>query len=108
MTIVSHDPRAHRFVTEAQGSVAQLDYTLSGGVMTITHTRVAPAIRGRGVAAQLMDEALRAARDAGWSVDPVCSYAAAYMARHPLELEEPSSAAGAASPEASVAVVRCE
>ncbi|GAC1331439.1 MAG: hypothetical protein NVS9B2_02480 [Steroidobacteraceae bacterium] len=108
MSIVSHDPRAHRFVIEAQGSVAQLDYTLSGGVMSITHTRVAPAIRGRGVAAQLMHAALRAARDAGWSVDPVCSYAAAYMARHTPALNEPTSAAGAASAEASVTVVRCE
>jgi len=51
--------------------------------MTITHTRVPPAIGGRGVAAELMDAALRAAKDAGWSVNPACSYAAAYVAKHP-------------------------
>jgi predicted GNAT family acetyltransferase len=53
--------------------------------MSITHTRVPPAIGGRGVAAELMRAALSAAGDAGWSVHPVCSYAVAYMAKHPQD-----------------------
>jgi uncharacterized protein len=81
MSPISHDPKACRFVTEVDGSRAHLDYTLAGGVMTITHTGVPPAIGGRGIAAQLMDAALAAARTAGWSVNPACSYAAAYMAK---------------------------
>jgi predicted GNAT family acetyltransferase len=80
---VEHDPRAHRFTAEVDGSHAQLDYTLSGGVMTITHTRVPPAVGGRGIAAELMRAALSAARGAGWSVNPACSYAAAYLAKYP-------------------------
>ncbi len=44
MSIISHDPSAHRFTTEVDGSHAQLDYTLAGRVMTITHTRVPPEI----------------------------------------------------------------
>jgi uncharacterized protein len=78
---ISHDAAAQRFTLERDGSVAQLDYTLTGDVMTITHTRVPPPIRGRGVAAELMSAALAAARGAGWSVNPACSYAAAYMAK---------------------------
>ncbi len=85
MTTISHDLSAHRFTTEVDGNRAQLDYTLSGSVMSITHTRVPPAIGGRGVAAELMRAALSAARDAGWSVHPVCSYAVAYMAKHPQD-----------------------
>ena len=85
MTTVSHDAGAHRFTAEVDASHAQLDYTLTGRVMTITHTRVPPAIGGRGVAAELMRAALDAARAAGWSVNPACSYAAAYMAKHPQE-----------------------
>ena len=81
MSAISHDPVAHRFVIEVDGCRAQLDYTLADGVMTITHTRVPPAIGGRGIAAQLMDAALAAARTAGWSVNPACSYAAAYVAK---------------------------
>ena len=82
MSPISHDQNAHRFVTEVEGSRAQLDYTLAGSVMTITHTQVPAAIGGRGVAAELMGAALAAARDAGWSVIPACSYAAAYMTKH--------------------------
>jgi predicted GNAT family acetyltransferase len=85
MTTISHDSSGHRFTTEVDGSHAQLDYTLTGSVMTITHTRVPPAIGGRGVAAELMSAALSAARAAGWSVKPACSYAVAYMAKHPQD-----------------------
>jgi predicted GNAT family acetyltransferase len=83
---VSHDAGERRFTAEVDGSHAQLDYTLAGGIMTITHTRVPPAIGGRGIAAELMRSALAAARSAGWSVNPACSYAAAYMTKHPQEL----------------------
>ena len=85
MSVISHDPGAHRFTTEVDGNHAQLDYTLEGSVMTITHTRVAGAIRGRGIAAALMRATLSAARGAGWSVNPACSYAVAYMAKHPQD-----------------------
>lgn len=81
MSTISHDPGAHRFTTEVDGGVAQLDYTLADQVMTITHTRVPPAARGRGIAAELMAAALDQARTAGWSVTPACSYAVAYMKR---------------------------
>ena len=85
MTTVNHDAGTHQFTTEVDGSRARLDYALARNVMTITHTRVPPAIGGRGVAAELMRAALDAARRAGWSVNPACSYAAAYMAKHPQE-----------------------
>jgi predicted GNAT family acetyltransferase len=78
---IRHDTAAHRFTTEVEGSRAQLDYTLAGNEMAITHTLVPPSIAGRGIAAELMGAALAAAHDAGWSVNPVCSYAVAYMAK---------------------------
>jgi len=81
MTTISHDARALKFTTMVDGSRGELDYTLNGNVMVITHTRVPPAIRGRGVAAELMAAALHAAQASGWSVKPACSYAVAYMAR---------------------------
>ncbi len=83
MSTINHDTGAHRFTTEVDGSHAELDYTLADGVMTITHTRVPPEIGGRGIAAQLMEAALSAARVAGWSVNPACSYAKAYLEKHP-------------------------
>jgi uncharacterized protein len=83
MNTIDHDSSKHRFTTEVDSVRALLDYRLADGVMTITHTEVPPAIGGRGVAADLMRAALHAARTAGWKVNPECSYAAAYMRRHP-------------------------
>ena len=88
MNAISHEPGTHRFTTEVDGSRAQLDYTLTGRNMTITHTWVPPEIGGRGVAAELMRSALSAARAAGWSVTAACSYAAAYLAKHPQDSAE--------------------
>jgi predicted GNAT family acetyltransferase len=82
MTAVKHDPAAHRFSTEVDGQLALLDYTLVDDVMTITHTRVPAAIRGRGIAAELMRAALQAARESPWKVVPACSYAAAYLRKY--------------------------
>jgi predicted GNAT family acetyltransferase len=50
--------------------------------MTITHTRVPPEIGGRGIAAELMRAALQVAAERGLSINPACSYAAAYMRKH--------------------------
>jgi hypothetical protein len=83
VSIIHHDLAAHQFVTDVDGNRAHLDYTLDGGVMTITHTKVPPAIGGRGIAGELMAAALDTARAAGWTVNPACSYAKAYMANHP-------------------------
>jgi predicted GNAT family acetyltransferase len=83
VSTIRHDESAHCFTTEVDGGNAHLDYSLDGHVMTIIHTRVPVAARGRGVAAELMRAALAAARSSGWSVTPACSYAVAYMARDP-------------------------
>jgi hypothetical protein len=81
MSTINHDQNAKQFTTEVDGYRAELDYTAAGGVMTITHTGVPQAIGGRGVAAELMRAALQLAAAEGWSVNPNCSYAAAYMQR---------------------------
>jgi predicted GNAT family acetyltransferase len=80
---VTHDQASHQFSTEVEGTRAVLDYTLAGSVMNITHTGVPPAIGGRGVAAELMKAALAVANERKWSVNPICSYAVAYMKKHP-------------------------
>lgn len=83
MSTISHDVEGQRFTVETEGHTSELDYTLSGKVMNITHTRVPAAIGGRGVAAQLMQAAVKTAQQNRWELNPVCSYAVAYLKRHP-------------------------
>ena len=72
---------AHAPSTDAHA--ARLDYIEDEGRLTITHTIVPPEIGGRGIAGELVRAALAYARDAGLKVDPQCSYADAWMRRHP-------------------------
>jgi predicted GNAT family acetyltransferase len=83
MLQINHDSRAHRLSAELEGQTGLLDYELDDKVMSITHARVPRPIAGRGVAAELMRSALDLAAANGWTVKPVCSYAIAYMKRHP-------------------------
>ncbi len=85
MSTISHDPSAHRFTASVKDHRAVLDYTLHRSVMSIMHTHVPPPIEGRGIAAELMGAALTAAWAEGWTVNPVCSYAVAYLRKHPID-----------------------
>ncbi len=80
---IQHDPAAQRFVTRVDGHSAEVTYQLRDGRMVIDHTGVPQPIGGRGIAAELVKAALDHARSQGWRVVPACSYAAAYIQRHP-------------------------
>ena len=80
---IRHDAERRRFGATVDGYECELDYRLSNQVMTITHTGVPAPVGGRGIAAQMTKFALETARANGWQVVPACSYAAAYMQRHP-------------------------
>ena len=84
MTIqVENDPAEGRFQAVIDGHLCVADYTLSPGVMHITHTGVHPSLQGRGIAAALIEAAFAHARAQGLKVDPVCSYVRTYIRRHP-------------------------
>jgi predicted GNAT family acetyltransferase len=80
---VRHDAERRRFETTVDGYDCEIDNRLSGTVMTITHTGDPAPDGGRGIAAEMTRFALETARTNGWKVVPACSYAAAYMQRHP-------------------------
>ncbi len=80
---VIHDAAHRRFRADVDGQACVVDYQLMGTVMHTLHTEVPPALRGRGLAAALVQQALAHARSQGWRVRPVCSYVQAYMQRHP-------------------------
>ena len=80
---VEHNPAERRFQALVNGHLCVADYTLSPGVMHITHTGVAPSLQGRGIAAELIAAAFDFARTNALKIDPVCSYVRVYIRRHP-------------------------
>ncbi len=80
---IENNSSLQRFEWVEDGILSVLDYQLQDGVMVISHTGVPEAVGGRGIAADLTRYALDTARENGWKVRALCSYAAAYIKRHP-------------------------
>ena len=79
-----HDAAAHRFTLSFGAAVAVLDYREHDSrTLEYYHTFVPPAMRGRGVASQLVTHALRYAQAQGVSVIPTCPFVSAFIRRHP-------------------------
>ncbi|WP_431473171.1 GNAT family N-acetyltransferase [Ornithinimicrobium sp. W1665] len=72
--------------------VGHLSYDTIGNTVDLHHTVVDPAHRNKGVAAALVEEAVREIRAEKMSVRPTCSYVRAWMDQHPehQDLLEPS------------------
>ena len=82
-TEIQHDGARHRFTTTVDGHEAYVEYERQGDVMTITHTIVPSAIGGRGIGGDLVRHAMDHARADGLRVEPACSYADAWLRKHP-------------------------
>lgn len=67
--------------------MGELDYRDADGRRTFLHTGVRPSYQGRGLAAELVRRGLGDARARNLKVIPLCSYVAAYIARHPDEAD---------------------
>ncbi|CAN5432752.1 GNAT family N-acetyltransferase [soil metagenome] len=72
-----------RFQARVENQLCVADYQLRDNVMHMTHTGVPPALEGRGIAAKLVAAAFEHAREKGLKINPLCSYVAVYMRRHP-------------------------
>lgn len=72
-----------RFETIVEGLLCVADYRREGTRLVMPHTHVPTVLRGRGIAAALVQTALDWARAEGLQVVPQCAYVATYMRRHP-------------------------
>ena len=80
---VSNNSAQCRFETSAGGETAFLEYQLVPPALTLIHTEVPAAMRGRGVGDKLVHAALEFARAEKLYVKPVCPFVTAYLRRHP-------------------------
>ena len=67
------------------GSFAIAQYTLPAGKIMFTHTEVPPAHEGQGIGTSLVRAGLKAARERGLKVIPICPFFAAYIKKHEEE-----------------------
>lgn len=80
---VIDNPVRSRYELALDGGVAFVDYLVVGNLRVLTHTEVPPALRGRGVGAELVAGALQLARGQGVRIKARCSYVAQFIEQHP-------------------------
>jgi predicted GNAT family acetyltransferase len=80
---VVHNPNENRFETWIDGNLSKLDYIQDEKNFVITHVGVHPSLRGQGIAGRIVEVSLMYSRENSLRVVPMCSYAAAFIRRHP-------------------------
>ena len=79
-----HDNKAqNRFELDVDGAVAFANYRLTPSTVVITHTETPRALRGHGVASELIRGALELVRADGRKVIAGCSFVVDYLRKHP-------------------------
>ena len=73
----------HRFEIDAEGEMAFANYRLTPSAVIITHTETPRALRGRGIASQLVQGALELIRADGLKVIAGCGFVVDYLDKHP-------------------------
>jgi uncharacterized protein len=80
---VVDNPAQSRFELVEEGQTAFADYSRDHGALVIPHVESPVALRGHGTASRLMAGVVAHARAEGLKIVPICSYAAAWLQRHP-------------------------
>ena len=84
-TLEFRNDDGHRYTALLSGEEVghvTVDPIGSDGLL-IKHTEILPAFEGRGFAGMLVRHVLEDAKRQGRGVIPVCTYAAAYIRKHP-------------------------
>jgi uncharacterized protein len=80
---VRDNKERRRYELDIEGSIAFANYRVTPDAVIITHTETPPALRGRGVASELVKGALELVRADGRKVIAGCSFVVDYLQRHP-------------------------
>jgi predicted GNAT family acetyltransferase len=72
-----------RFELDIDGGIAFANYRLTPQAVIITHTETPRALRGRGIASELVRGALELIRADGHEVIAGCGFVADYLRKHP-------------------------
>ena len=83
MMAVRDNKAQSRFELDVEGGVAFANYRLTPSAVIITHTETPRALRGRGIASELVEGALQLIRADGRKVIGACGFVVDYLHKHP-------------------------
>lgn len=79
---VKHDKTNNRFYLLAEGYTIQLDYSQQGNVINFFHTYTPPAIRGKGLASEVVKQGLEYAKENNLKVIASCSFVQSFITQN--------------------------
>ncbi|QEH43092.1 GNAT family N-acetyltransferase [Chitinophaga sp. XS-30] len=74
---------ARQFETRVDGHLAKVEYMMGADRIFLTHTEVASALEGKGIASALVEKVLQIVDERKLRMVPLCPYVATYLRRHP-------------------------
>lgn len=78
---LGHDEFAFHLEDEGR-NVGEITWTEMSDIMVVEYTFVEETLRNHGLAKKLLDRAAEYAREKGFKIEPVCSYAAVAFDRY--------------------------
>ncbi|GEC54891.1 putative GNAT family acetyltransferase [Bradyrhizobium japonicum] len=83
MAAVRDNSDQNRFELDTEGGTAFANYRRTPAAVIITHTETPHALRGRGIASELVKGALELIRADGRKVIAGCGFVVDYLDKHP-------------------------
>jgi len=80
---ILHDIQKQKFYVVVDGLESHLEYVKMENVLNLIHTYVPNALRGKGIAGEVVKAALTYAEENELKIIPSCSYVDMYFQRHP-------------------------
>jgi len=74
-----HDKENRLFILTKPEGEAHIEYKLEDGTLTVLHTVVPEALKGKGLGAELAAAAAAYAKENGFKLASECSYMSAWM-----------------------------
>jgi predicted GNAT family acetyltransferase len=80
---IRDNPDRSRFEMDAGNDVAVVNYRLTPGMITLSHTEVPEELEGQGLGSTIVRGVLDVVRMRGLKVVPACGFVAAFIRKNP-------------------------
>jgi predicted GNAT family acetyltransferase len=80
---IRDNPDRNRFEMAAGNDIAVVNYRLTPGVITLSHTEVPEELEGQGLGSTIVRGVLDIVRGRGLKVVPACGFVAAFIRKNP-------------------------